>query len=98
MSSQDCALAPMIFGIFFAVMLKHAFGTSTQGVYLHSSSDGKLFSLCRLKARTKVRKVLIRDMLFADYAALVAHKELVTHLQRLVDRFARVYQVFIMTV
>ncbi|XP_051889891.1 uncharacterized protein LOC127580446, partial [Pristis pectinata] len=62
---QGCVLAPTLFGIFFAVMLKHAFGTSTDGVYLHTRSDGKLFSLSWLRAKTKVREVLIRDILFA---------------------------------
>ena len=61
---QGCVLAPTLFGIYFAVMLKQAFGSSTEGIYLHTRSDGKLFSLSRLKAKTKVREVLIRDMVF----------------------------------
>ena len=32
-----------------------------------------LFSLTRLRAKTKIRNVLIRDMLFADDAAVVTH-------------------------
>ena len=31
---QGCVLAPTLFGIFFAVLLKHAFSSSTEGVYL----------------------------------------------------------------
>ena len=42
---QGCVLAPTLFGIFFAVMLKHAFGTATEGVYLWTRSDGKLSNL-----------------------------------------------------
>jgi len=61
---QGCVLAPTLFGIYFAVMLKQAFGSSTEGIYLRTRSDGKLFSLSRLRAKTKVREVLIRDMLF----------------------------------
>ena len=70
---QGCLLAPALFGIFFAVALMHAFGHSTEGIFLHSTSDGKLFSFSHLKAKTKLRKVLIRDFLFADDAAVAIH-------------------------
>ncbi|KAG6932562.1 hypothetical protein G0U57_021216, partial [Chelydra serpentina] len=53
---QGCVLAPTLFGIFFAALLKHAFGNSTEGVYLHTRSDGRLFNLARLKAKSKVRE------------------------------------------
>ena len=36
---QGCILAPTLFGIFFTLLLKHAFNSSTYGVYLHSRSD-----------------------------------------------------------
>ena len=42
---QEGVRAPTLFGIYFAVMLKHAFRTSTDGIYLHTRSDGKLYSL-----------------------------------------------------
>ena len=29
---QGCILAPTLFGIFFAMMLTHAFGTATEGI------------------------------------------------------------------
>ena len=69
---QGCVLIPILFGIFFAVMLKHAFGTATEGVYLQTRSAGKLFNLSRLRVRTKVQLKCIRDFLFADDAAIVA--------------------------
>ncbi|KAI8488372.1 hypothetical protein Bbelb_339680 [Branchiostoma belcheri] len=68
------------------IMLKCAFGTSTEGVYLHTRSDGKLFNLSRLKAKTKVREVLIRDLLFADDAALAALAHTENKLQILLDK------------
>ena len=80
-------LAPTLFGIFFAVMLKHAFGSCTQGFNAHTRSDGRLFNPSRPKAKTKVWETVIRDMIFADDAALVTHSE--EQLQSLVDCFSR---------
>lgn len=64
-------LAPTLFGIYFASILKHALDTKTEreGVYLHTSSDGRLFHFARLKTKTKLREALIGDMLFADDVA-----------------------------
>ena len=83
---QGCVLAPTLFSIFFSLLLNHAFKHSTEGVYLHTRSDGKLFNLARLKAKTKVRTVLIRELLFADDAALVTHKE--EELQQLINQLS----------
>ena len=48
---QGCILAPTLFGIFFAVMLKHAFGPAAEGIYLRTRTGGKLFNLSRLRAK-----------------------------------------------
>ena len=55
------------------MLLKHVFGTATEGIYLRTRSDGRLFNLTRLKARSKVRESFIRDMLFDDDAAVATH-------------------------
>ena len=83
---QGCVLAPTLFGIFFALVLRHAFGKSQEGIYLRTRSDGKLFNLARLKAKTKVRETLIRDMLFADDAAVATHQQ--AELQSLMSQFS----------
>ena len=70
---QGCVLAPTLFGIFFAIMLQQAFKDTSEGVYIHSRTDGSLFNTARLKAKTKITKSLIRDLLFADDAAVIAH-------------------------
>ena len=70
---QGCVLAPTLFGIFFAVMLKHAFGPAAEGIYLRTRADGKFFNLSRLRAKTKVQLRCLRDFLFADDAAVTAH-------------------------
>ena len=83
---QGCVLAPTLFGIFFGLLQKHAFDTTTERIYLRTRSDGRLFNLVRLRANTKVRKVLIRDMLFADDAAVATHTQ--KELQSLMDCFS----------
>ena len=92
---QGCVLAPTLFGIFFSMLLKHAFDDATEGIYLHSRSDGKLFNVARLKAMTKVRNIMIRDMLFADDAAVATHSE--RQLQSLMDRFSQACKDFGLT-
>ena len=84
---QGCVLAPTLFDIFFSILLKHAFGTADEGVYLRTRSDGGLFKLSRMKAETLVRKTTVRDMLFADDAAIATHTE--QELQLLMDRLSQ---------
>ncbi|ROT60751.1 hypothetical protein C7M84_021675 [Penaeus vannamei] len=64
---QGCVLAPTLFGI-FAVLLKHAFGSATEGIYLRTRADGKLFNLSRLRAKTQLKH--LRDFLFATMQQL----------------------------
>ena len=93
---QGCVLAPTLFGIFFSMLLSYAFSDNNDGVYLHTRSDGRLFNLARLRAKTKVRSVTIREALFADDAALATHTE--AALQQLVDRLAHACNEFGLTI
>ena len=55
------------------MLLKYAFSSSTVGVKLHTRSDERLINPARLKAKSKVKKITVQELLFADDAALVAH-------------------------
>ena len=91
---QGCVLAPTLFSIFFSMMLRQATEDldDEEAVYIRYRLDGSLFNLRRLRAHTKTLEQLIRDLLFADDAALVAHSE--RALQRLTSCFAEAAQLF----
>ena len=75
------------------MMLSYAFNTSTEGIFLHTRADG---NLARLRAKTKVRHVVIREMLFADDAVLVTHT--IEDLQQLIDRLSHACKEFGLTI
>ena len=93
---HGCVLAPTLFGIFFGMLLKHAFDTTTEGIYLRTRSDGRLFNVARLRAKTRVRQVLITDMLFADDATVATHTQ--EELLSLMDLFSRACKDFGLTI
>ena len=93
---QGCVLTTTLFGIFFALLLRHAFGTASDGICLQTRADGRLFNLGRLRAKTKVRETLIKDMLFADDAAVTTHTQ--QELQALMDCFSQACKYFGLTI
>ena len=86
----------MLFGTFIGLLLKHVLDTATEGIYLRTRSDGRLFNIAHLRAKTKVCEVLIRDMLFADYAAVATHTQ--EELQSLIDCFSQACKDFGLTI
>ena len=84
---QGCVLAPALFSIYFSLLLTYAFQASTNGIYMHTRHDGKLFNLAHLKAKTEITRVLIRELLFADDATFASHTE--DGLQRLMASFSQ---------
>ena len=78
------------------MLLKHVLNTATEGIYLRIRSDGRLFNIAHLRAKTKVCEVLIRDMLFADDAAVATHTQ--EELLSLVDCFSQACKDFRLTI
>ena len=83
---QGCVLAPTLFSMMFSAMLTDAFRSRDMGIDLRYRTDGKLFNLRRLQAKTKVQSTIVRDFLFADDCALNASNQ--TEMQLSMDNLA----------
>lgn len=85
-TKQGCVMAPVLFSIVFSAMLQDAFRDCSEGISICFRPDGSVFNLQRLKARTKTSTMLLRDLLYADDCALIAHT--VEEAQSMVDAFS----------
>ncbi|XP_068714168.1 uncharacterized protein [Montipora foliosa] len=69
-------------------MLEVAFKDTSEGVYIQTRNKADLFNVAQFKAKSKKTSIkIVREMLFADDSALVAHS--VEDMQSLVEKFAR---------
>ena len=89
---QGCVLAPTLFTLFLAAVMYVANRGIQDGVIVTTRTDGRLFNIGRLKAKTKVRKICSRDLMYADDTALVAHSA--SSLQQILDRFVAASSAF----
>ena len=94
--NRGYVLAPTLFSILFAAMMLDAFSDCDRGVYFQFGTDGKLFNLRKLQAKTKVFEATLLDVLFADNCALGAHSHEDT--QYITDRFAAACRRFGLTI
>ena len=78
------------------MMLLSAFQESDPGIEITYRTDGGVFNTQRLKAKTKVTKALVRELLYADDCAIVAHTE--EDLQRLTDSLSTATKRFGLTI
>ena len=72
---EGCVIAPRIFSIFISAGLHLVLEKFSRGkdMQFMIRTDGKLFNLRRLKAKTTHMTVL--ELQYADYIALVTHTE-----------------------
>jgi len=82
-TKQGCVLTPLLFSIFFAMLLYVAFHDCTVGIPLTFRTDRNL--LRKLQSQTKTTFAIIRELLFTDDCALAAHT--LQEAQTLLDRF-----------
>ena len=64
-----------------------AFHDNDLGALIRFRTDGNVFNLRRLNSKTRTSKVLIRDLIFADDCALLAH--MVDDIQAIANTFDR---------
>ena len=55
-------------------------------VYIQSRQNAYLFNVAHFRAKTKTTRILMRELLFADDSALVAHSA--EEMQKIVDAFS----------
>ena len=72
-TKQGCVMAPLLFCIIFSAMLQDAFKNCYSGVMIRFRSDGSIFNLQRLKARTKVSLLLLRWFKYACICIKLLH-------------------------
>ena len=92
---QGCVLAPTLLSLMFSAMLTEAFRDKDIGISIRYRTDGSIFNLRKLQARTKVKTDTINDLLFADDCALNAPSE--ASMQHSVDKFSNNFGLTIST-
>ena len=82
---QGCVVAPTLFSIFLSAMLDDTFRNMWDGVYIQSIQSADLFNVAHFRVKTKTTRILMRELLFADDSALVAHSA--EEMQKILDVF-----------
>ena len=92
---QGCVVTPTLFSIFLAAFISLAAVDQAKGVGIIYRTDGELFNMRRLKAKTKVEATSIVDLQYADDCAIV-HTG--ADLQNTLDAFSQAYNLLGLTV
>ena len=93
---RGCVLASTLFSVMFSAMLTDAFQDGDNGIPIKYRFDGKLFSLRRLQAKSKVQTEVLDEFLFADDMAKGAPTE--EKMQKGVDQVSDSCDSYILTI
>jgi len=89
---QGCVLVPTFFSITFALLIREAFlNADDAGIYMNYRTDGRVFSLRGLQAKSKVAQIL-----YANYCLLTTVPSWT--IQKLMDCFANAVKRFGLTI
>ena len=86
---QGCVIAPTLFSIFIAAVIHLTENNLPPGIHINYRTDGGVFNLSRLKARTKTRETSIMELQYADDNAICASNE--ADLQTAITAFSQAY-------
>ena len=89
---QGCVLAPTLFSLYLTVVLNQAFRDFHRGVWLQCRPGADLFNVSQYKSSKSTTRALIRELMFADDTAFVAHDH--ADAQEIISRFASSAQKF----
>ena len=84
---QGCVLAPTLFSIYLTMVMNNAFDGYDRGVWIQARPGADLFNINQFKSSTRTNKILIRELMFADDTAFVAHHH--QDAQEIITRFAK---------
>ena len=79
---QGCVLAPTLFCQQCLKRLRDV----GDGVYIQSRQNADHFTVAHFRAKTRTTHIVVRELLFADDSALIAHPA--GEIQKIVDAFA----------
>lgn len=80
---QGCVMAPTLFVIYFAAVMKDALRNCNDSVSLNVRMDKSVLDLTRFRAKHKVQQTSVLEILYADDVCLMADS--MENLQRYVD-------------
>ena len=83
---------PTLFSILLSAMLDEDLRNMGGGVYVQSRHSADILNLAHFGAKTKTTRILMRELLFADDSALVAHSA--EEMQKIVDAFSNASKKF----
>lgn len=89
---QGCVLAPTLFSLFLTATLTHAFNDCNKGVLIQSRPNADLFNVNQFKSTRKTKGILVRELMFADDTAFIAHS--FDDAQEIVTRFSDAAKAF----
>ncbi|KAJ0183487.1 hypothetical protein K1T71_001463 [Dendrolimus kikuchii] len=84
---QGCVMAPTLFAVYFAAVLKHSYNEPIGQIILSVRCGKSVFDLSRFRAKRSVQELSLLDVLYADDVCLMAND--VSSLQMFLDNLDR---------
>ena len=89
---QGCVLAPTLFSLCFSKVVDCTFDGCDKAVQIQARPGTNLFNFSKFKSSSRTKSILVRELMFADDRAFVAHS--IEDMQEIVTRFATASKAF----